>query len=87
VKSRSRREGMEIKYNMRKAPGAVLLDRNATLFLNHGDGREARGKDGTDYYESYELNDKKVKQNHTGPSSPEDRHITGGSGRTKATSR
>ncbi len=57
-------EGMEIKYNMRKGAGLLYSwTANATLFFEfHGEPDvKPAGKEGTDYYESYELNDKKGK--------------------------
>jgi len=57
-------EGMEIKYNMRKGAGlAYSWTANATLFYEfHGEPDvKPAGKEGTDYYESYDLDDKKGK--------------------------
>jgi hypothetical protein len=55
-------EGMEIKYNMRKGAGLVYSwTAGATLFYEfHGEPDvKPEGKQGTDYYESYDLDDKK----------------------------
>jgi hypothetical protein len=57
-------EGMEIKYNMRKGAGlAYSWTASATLFYEfHGEPDvKPAGKEGTDYYESYDLDDKKGK--------------------------
>jgi len=57
-------EGMEIKYNMRKGAGLVYSwTAGATLFYEfHGEPDvKPSGKQGTDYYESYDLDDKKGK--------------------------
>jgi hypothetical protein len=57
-------EGMEIKYNMRKGAGLEYSwTANATLFYEfHGEPNvKPEGKQGTDYYESYDLDDKKGK--------------------------
>jgi hypothetical protein len=54
-------EGMEIKYNMKKGAGLVYSwTADAPLmFEMHGEPDvKPAGKEGTDYYESYELNDK-----------------------------
>jgi hypothetical protein len=54
-------EGMEIKYNMKKGAGLVYSwSASAVLpFEFHGEPDvKPAGKEGTDYYESYELNDK-----------------------------
>jgi len=54
-------EGMEIKYNMRKGAGlAYSWTASATLFYEfHGEPNvKPAGKEGTDYYESYDLDDK-----------------------------
>jgi len=54
-------EGMEIKYNMRKGAGlAYSWTSDATLFYEfHGEPNvKPAGKEGTDYYESYDLDDK-----------------------------
>ena len=54
-------EGMEIKYNMKKGAGLLYswtADR-ALAFEFHGDPDvKPAGREGTDYYETYELNDK-----------------------------
>jgi hypothetical protein len=54
-------EGMEIKYNMKKGAG-LIYSWSATAALPfefHGEpDLKPAGKAGTDYYESYELNDK-----------------------------
>ena len=55
-------EGMEIKYNMRKGAGLLYSwTASAPLFFEfHGEPDvKPAGKEGTDYYESYELDDKK----------------------------
>jgi hypothetical protein len=60
----ARGEGMEIKYNMRKGAGLVYSwTASATLFYEfHGEpDLKPAGKQGTDYYESYDLDDKKGK--------------------------
>jgi hypothetical protein len=52
---------MEIKYNMRKGAGlAYSWTSSATLFYEfHGEPNvKPAGKEGTDYYESYDLDDK-----------------------------
>jgi hypothetical protein len=57
-------EGMEIKYNMRKGAGLTYSwTANATLpYEFHGEPDvKPAGKEGTDYYESYDLDDKKGK--------------------------
>jgi hypothetical protein len=57
-------EGMEIKYNMRKGAGLTYSwTASATLFYEfHGEPDvKPAGKEGTDYYESYDLDDKKGK--------------------------
>jgi len=57
-------EGMEIKYNMRKGAGLTYSwTASATLFYEfHGEpDAKPAGKEGTDYYESYDLDDKKGK--------------------------
>jgi hypothetical protein len=57
-------EGMEIKYDMRKGAGlAYSWTASATLFYEfHGEPDvKPAGKEGTDYYESYDLDDKKGK--------------------------
>ncbi len=54
-------EGMEIKYNMKKGAGLVYSwTASAALpFEFHGEPDvKPAGKEGTDYYESYELDDK-----------------------------
>ena len=54
-------EGMEIKYDMRKGAGlAYSWTASATLFYEfHGEPNvKPAGKEGTDYYESYDLDDK-----------------------------
>src|SRR5262245_17428534 len=55
------REGMEIKYNMRKGAGLVYSWKaTGTLAYEfHGDPDvKPEGREGTDYYETYELDDK-----------------------------
>lgn len=55
-------EGMEIKYNMKKGAGLVYSwTTSAPVFFEfHGEpDLKPAGKEGTDYYESYELDDKK----------------------------
>ncbi len=57
-------EGLEIKYNMRKGAGLVYSwTASAPLaFEFHGEPDvKPAGKEGTDYYESYELEDKRGK--------------------------
>ena len=54
-------EGMEIKYNMKKGAGLVYswTASEALAFEFHGEPDvKPAGKGGTDYYESYELDDK-----------------------------
>ena len=54
-------EGMEIKYNMKKGAGLVYSwTTSAPVFFEfHGEpDLKPSGKEGTDYYESYELDDK-----------------------------
>ncbi len=54
-------EGMEIKYNMKKGAGLIYSwsASDKLLFEFHGEPNvKPAGKEGTDYYESYELNDK-----------------------------
>jgi hypothetical protein len=62
-------EGMEIKYNMRKGAG-LLYSWNASAplaFEMHGEPDvKPAGKAGTDYYESYELDDKAGKSESHG---------------------
>ena len=55
-------EGLEIKYNMKKGAGLVYSwTTSAPVFFEfHGEPDvKPAGKEGTDYYESYELDDKK----------------------------
>jgi hypothetical protein len=55
-------EGMEIKYNMKKGAGLLYSwTTSAPVFFEfHGEPDvKPTGKQGTDYYESYELEDKK----------------------------
>ena len=55
-------EGMEIKYNMKKGAGLVYswTTTAPVSFEFHGEPDvKPAGKEGTDYYESYELDDKK----------------------------
>jgi hypothetical protein len=55
-------EGMEIKYNMKKGAGLLYSwTTSAPVFFEfHGEPDvKPAGKEGTDYYESYELEDKK----------------------------
>jgi hypothetical protein len=62
-------EGMEIKYNMRKGAGLTYSwTASATLFYEfHGEPDvKPAGKEGTDYYESYDLDDKKGKNESHG---------------------
>jgi hypothetical protein len=57
-------EGMEIKYNMRKGAGLTYSwTASATLFYEfHGEPDvKPAGKEGTDYFESYDLDNKKGK--------------------------
>ena len=54
-------EGMEIKYNMKKGAGLVYswTGGETLLYEFHGEPDvKPAGREGTDYYESYELNDK-----------------------------
>jgi hypothetical protein len=54
-------EGMEIKYNMKKGAGLIYSWKaSGKLFFEfHGEPNvKPAGKEGTDYYESYELDDK-----------------------------
>ena len=62
-------EGMEIKYNMRKGAGLTYSwTASATLFYEfHGEPDvKPAGKEGTDYFESYDLDDKKGKSESHG---------------------
>lgn len=62
-------EGMEIKYNMRKGAGLLYSwTASAPLaFEMHGEPDvKPAGKGGTDYYESYELDDKTGKSESHG---------------------
>jgi len=57
-------EGMEIKYNMKKGAGLLYSwTTSAPVFFEfHGEPDvKPAGKEGTDYYESYELNDKQAR--------------------------
>jgi hypothetical protein len=54
-------EGMEIKYNMKKGAGLIYSwTTSAPVFFEfHGEPNvKPKGKEGTDYYESYDLHDK-----------------------------
>ena len=54
-------EGMEIKYNMKKGAGLIYswIASGPLLFEFHGAPNvKPPGKEGTDYYETYELDDK-----------------------------
>jgi hypothetical protein len=54
-------EGMEIKYNMKKGAGLVFSWKGSAklAFEFHGEPNvKPAGKEGTDYFESYELDDK-----------------------------
>jgi len=54
-------EGMEIKYNMKKGAGLIYswTASEPLLFEFHGEPNvKPAGKEGTDYYETYELDDK-----------------------------
>ena len=54
-------EGMEIKYNMKKGAGLIYswTASDKLSFEFHGDPNvKPAGKEGTDYYETYELDDK-----------------------------
>lgn len=54
-------EGMEIKYNMKKGAGLIFSWTASTklAFEFHGEpDKKPEGKGGTDYYETYELDDK-----------------------------
>jgi hypothetical protein len=58
-------EGMEIKYNMKKGAGLVYswTASDTLSFEFHGEpDLKPEGKEGTDYYESYELDDKTGKK-------------------------
>lgn len=62
-------EGMEIKYNMMKGAGFVYswTSSKPVMFEFHGEpDKKPEGKGGTDYYESYELNDKVGKDQSSG---------------------
>jgi hypothetical protein len=62
-------EGMEIKYNMKKGAGLVYswTTSVAVPFEFHGEPDvKPAGKEGTDYYESYELDDKAGKSERHG---------------------
>jgi hypothetical protein len=62
-------EGMEIKYNMKKGGGLVYswTASAAIPFEFHGEPDvKPAGKEGTDYYESYELDDKTGKSERHG---------------------
>ena len=55
------REGMEIKYNMKKGGGLIYswMASAPLQFEFHGDPNvKPPGREGTDYYETYELDDK-----------------------------
>lgn len=57
-------EGMEIKYNMQKGAGLIFSWKaNARLAYEfHGEpDKKPEGKGGTDYYETYDLDDKEGK--------------------------
>lgn len=57
-------EGMEIKYNMKKGGGLIYSwTTTAPVFFEfHGEPNvKPKGKEGTDYYESYDLQDKEPK--------------------------
>lgn len=57
-------EGMEIKYNMKKGAGLLYSwTTSAPVFFEfHGEPNvKPKGKEGTDYYESYDLQDKEPK--------------------------
>lgn len=60
--------GTEIKYNMKKGAGLIYswTASAPVMFEFHGEpDKKPEGKGGTDYYESYELDDKKgVDQSH-----------------------
>jgi hypothetical protein len=62
-------EGMEIKYNMKKGAGLLYSwTTSAPVFFEfHGEPDvKPAGKEGTDYYESYELDDKKGRTQSSG---------------------
>jgi hypothetical protein len=62
-------EGMEIKYNMKKGAGLLYAwTTSAPVFFEfHGEPDvKPAGKEGTDYYESYELEDKKGRDQSQG---------------------
>jgi hypothetical protein len=55
-------EGMEIKYNMKRGAGLVYswMTSAPVLYEFHGEpDRKPEGRAGTDYYESYDLDNKK----------------------------
>ena len=55
-------EGMEIKYNMKKGAGLVyswIADAPLSFEFHGEPDKKPEGRGGTDYYESYELDDKK----------------------------
>jgi hypothetical protein len=55
------REGMEIKYSMKKGSGLIYswIASEPLFFEFHGEPNvKPAGKEGTDYYETYELDDK-----------------------------
>ena len=60
--------GTEIKYNMKRGAGLIYswTATGPVMFEFHGEpDKKPEGKGGTDYYESYELDDKKgVDQSH-----------------------
>jgi hypothetical protein len=62
-------EGMEIKYNMKKGAGLIYswTTSSPVFFEFHGEPNvKPAGKEGTDYYESYELSDKVAKDQANG---------------------
>jgi len=83
-------EGMEIKYNMKKGAGLVYswTASEALAFEFHGEPDvKPAGKGGTDYYESYELDDKTEKTRDTGRLWRPAPASMGGSGKTRAPTR
>ena len=60
-------EGLEIKYNMKKGAGLVYswTASNTLSFEFHGEPNvKPAGKEGTDYYETYELDEAGKKEGH-----------------------
>ena len=62
-------EGLEIKYNMKKGAGLIYswTATSKLLFEFHGEPNvKPAGKEGTDYYETYELDNQVGKQEDNG---------------------